>query len=443
MSAKQKYLDAGHNTEEINSDKEVEFLQEDTKSLAGLPTLVSSIMDVLTSLSERVDSTTISNESTVPLAPSPIIRGVDSLDSHMAPALGVTERKFLDGLKGAVVSEFKILNPAYEELNSDWTSTPLVVTVECGSSVDLKDYATKSEKWYQGSYTKNQRAAVPKPVCGSKFKTDKEYIDFIRLHLIRHVSAGGSASLLSTLGSGFENFAAAVRLDTLDLGTITMKEIIAIVLFVKWRPLEYEEAFKALGELSLDFYSYDKIIDTVNSYISSVKKTVMNRTFTKKLVEKLILKWGPEFVKWKSHVEEHISNGSMDSWEQLYAYLELKAGQADKASKSGSVLNREARRPDKPVKVAATTPGSTPGKKSNSVPAPTSGPKLGLECPGCKRKLTNLESPDFKLFQTRGWPTTADGTKIECDHVTDKAAMDRWIQKRKQLTAKNLAKKEE
>lgn len=317
------------------------------------------------------------------------------------------------------------------------------IIAECGSSVDLKDYLIRSEKWYQGNYTKNQRAAVPKPVYGSKFKTDKEYIDFIRLHLIRHVNAGGNASLLNILGNGFENFAATMRLDILDLGTITMKEIIAIVLFVKWRPLEYEEAFKALGELSLDFYSYDKIIDTVNSYISSVKKTMMNRTFIKKLVEKLILKWGPEFVKWKSHVEEHINNGKMDSWEKLYEYLELKAGQADKANKNGSVLSHEAKRPDKPMKVAAVTPGSIPGKKNNNVPGSISGPKLGFECPGCKRKFTNLENPDVKLFQTHGWPTTADGTKIECDHVTDKAAMDRWIEKRKQLTAKNLAKKEE
>lgn len=103
MSAKQAFLDAGHNIEEIDNDKEVEFLQEDIKSLAGLPTLVSNIMEVLTSLSERVDNIILSNESTVPLAPSPIIRGVDSFDSHMAPAVKVIERKFLDGLKGAII----------------------------------------------------------------------------------------------------------------------------------------------------------------------------------------------------------------------------------------------------------------------------------------------------------------------------------------------------
>ena len=43
MSAKQAFLDAGHNIEEIDNDKEIEFLQEDIKSLAVLTTLVSGI----------------------------------------------------------------------------------------------------------------------------------------------------------------------------------------------------------------------------------------------------------------------------------------------------------------------------------------------------------------------------------------------------------------
>ena len=115
------------------------------------------------------------------------------------------------------------------------------------------DYAIRNEKDLAAQFTKTRRSAVPKPLYGMKFKSDNAYVKFI-FHLRTYVNAGGNASILEIVGEdSAKSFADTLGLHELDLGFVSMKEIIVLILFVKYRPLNMMNVSKNLMLLNWIF----------------------------------------------------------------------------------------------------------------------------------------------------------------------------------------------
>ena len=213
-------------------------------------------------------------------------------------------RPFFEDLKGDVIDQSKTANPSWKDFEQDWTKFKLYVLVEQVGEVNLVDYAIRDEKFLASQFTKTRRSAVPKPLYGMKYKSDERYVKFIS-QLRQYVNAGGNASILEIVGEdGAKSFADTLGLHKLDLGFVSMKEIIVLILFVKYRPLKYDECVKELGALKLDFFGYETMIDNVNNYINSVKKVLRGRPFMKKLAESLLVNWAVIYHSWCAEMTE-------------------------------------------------------------------------------------------------------------------------------------------
>ena len=66
-------------------------------------------------------------------------------------------------------------------------------------------------------------------------------------------------------------------------------------------------------------------------------------------------------------------------------------------------------------------------------------PSEGFECVGCGRRYTiKVPNPDDTKFQTQGWPTAADGSKVLCDKKTFPEKLTAYAEHRKGVnTMKN------
>ena len=245
------WIDAGNDENDINQAMEIEFLKEDADSNN---LILNNKIDVLTSaIAGLVFNLNIHGigtaPSTVPLSASssPIDGGDTPFAGGTIPfgaassfagaggaSLSIPSRKCFDGIKGKVAQEFIALNPLYEDLDKDWSSYPLSINVSQIGNVDLKYFKIKDEATSVVRLTKQIRAGVTKPF-GSKYKKDKDYISFLHL-LVSYVNSGGNATFLEIVDATFNaspSVAASLRLELLDLGILSMKEVIAIILFVK------------------------------------------------------------------------------------------------------------------------------------------------------------------------------------------------------------------
>ena len=345
-----RWIDLGNEENDITQAMEIAFLREDAESNN---ILLNKKIDVITSaIAALVFNQNIhgigSAPSTVPLSASnsPIGGGDTPFAGGAIPfnasssfagaggsSLLIPQRNFFDGIKGKVIKEFIALNPSYEDFNKDWTTNPLSINVSQGGNVDLKYFKIKDESTFIGRLTKQIRAGVTKPSFGGKFKMDKDYIAFLH-PLVSYVNSGGNATFLEIVDAAFNtspSVAASLRLELLDLGTLTMKEVIALILFVKWRPLLFEETVLAIASIPLKFYGYGTVVDTINNYILLVEKALMGRPFLTKLGKELVKHWDPVYSKWKSHIMEGLTDKSIDSWDTLFDYMREKAMKSSEA----------------------------------------------------------------------------------------------------------------
>ena len=152
----------------------------------------------------------------------------------------MTIRPFFKKLKGTVIADFKLKNPSFADLAKDWTSNRLGIQVDIVGIVCLVDYAVRQEEALANEFTKTRRAMATRPKFGTKYKSDQAYVQFLT-PLRSYVNAGGNASILEIVDTASKSFTESLCLKELDLGFISMKEIIVLILFVKYRPLKYNE----------------------------------------------------------------------------------------------------------------------------------------------------------------------------------------------------------
>ena len=213
-----------------------------------------------------------------------------------------------------------------------------------------------------------------------------------------------------------------------------MKEIIVLILFVKYRPLKYDECVKQLDVLKLDFFGYGTMIDNINNYINSIKKVLRGRPFLKKLAESLLVNWAVSYRSWCADITEGLESTppTIKTWDLLFQNLRDKSKDASKAFKDGNILTGV--KPDKPTKLKAVAAAgaATPDVVSAVFPLGPRPPTEGFECVGCKRKFTStVPNPDVSKYQTHGWPTTSDGTKVLCDKKTFPIELASYAERRK------------
>ena len=61
-------------------------------------------------------------------------------------------------------------------------------------------------------------------------------------------------------------------------------------------------------------------------------------------------------------------------------------------------------------------------------------PNEGYDCVGCGRKYTiKFPNPDVTKYQTHGWPSTADGSRLLCDLKTFPEKLASYAARRKKL----------
>ena len=115
-----------------------------------------------------------------------------------------------------------------------------------------------------------------------------------------------------------------------------------------------------------------------------------------------------------------------------------KSKDSNKSFKDGNVLVSKS---DKPSKVKAVADTKTSEVVSAVVPVSNSkAPSEGFECVGCGRRYTvKVPNPDDTKFQTHGWPTAADGSKVLCDKKNFPEKLTAYAQHRKDVVSRKKA----
>jgi hypothetical protein len=410
-------------------------LNANSADLADVKTEIADMKSLLVTITAQL-------AAMGPAAPAPTPSTTTPLPSSTIPT--PLSRGFLDGIGGE--NPKKILAGFPLNLEGDWTKKIPVLKNRNGDSIEFTGDITlvHPESYYESIKSKTQRANVDKPPFGNKFKSMTDWIVWLKA-LSYYVDAGGNADILSLLGNNenIKAFCKTMKIERDDIGMMTMKEIIIVTLFECWRPNEYDTVIRNLAKLKLSFYGYPKLMANVYAYTSTLLETLEGRSFSLFIVNDHIFpNWAEAFTKVKGKLQDEIERNNIKSYKDLCNWLEKFSQEAADAYESGlaGIVNPSETRPKKDNKIATVGAGANAGTTIRSAKG---FPPEAWKCPVCALPYTSNKDADVKLFQTHGYPTSYDGSKVQCQ-VSNKTELDKWIalrQARVKLEKDKKAKK--